>query len=99
MEAEIKWIENELAKRNIHPVWPWNREWPQSLYFGRFRPDSVQIRVSDHEKEFPSPDFRMARTVDILIKEGMTHDEVARALDEALGKFAKIEDEIAEDDL
>lgn len=86
-------IETELAKHDIYPV-NLNKAWPTSLYYGRFRSDLLQIRVSDHEKPYPPRKVEIT----ILVRDGMSREEVFAAVHGAIQRFSEEENQIAREE-
>jgi hypothetical protein len=85
-------ITDMLTAHNIHSV-SQNRAWPQSLYFGRYGSDYLQIRVSDHEKKHLS-----RIEVNIYVGEKMSLDQVHETVNAAIEEFEDIENELAAED-
>lgn len=93
-EQEIfSYIDGVLAGHDIYSVNP-NRAAPDSVYYGGYRSDILQIRVSNHEKPYAANKIEIT----ILVHDGMTESEVSDAVDAAIEEYNTQADELAEAD-
>ena len=79
---------NHIFRRNRNGVWP------KSLYFGRYRGDLLQIRVSDYEKEYTPHILEIT----ILVDDEMTKGEVLAEVRDAIEELTKEEDQLLKEE-
>jgi len=87
-EAAVELIHKLLEENGIYPVGHGNRGWPESLYFGSWRSDLFQIRVSNHPKPYTSKKFE----VSIIIKGEMEEARIRAMVQEAMTGLKNAQD-------
>jgi hypothetical protein len=88
-------VEAKLNAADIHFVNPsGGGTFPlNSQYFGRYRSDVLQIRVSDHPSKYP----RHA-CVHIILRDGISEIELSGILDGAIRELSDMEDKLAREE-
>ena len=91
MNQAFEVVEAKLKAANIHAVnRPSGGTFPDSSqYFGRYRSDVLQIRVSDHPSKYP----RHA-CVHIILGDGISEFELSELVDGVILEFSKMENEL-----
>lgn len=89
----VKLVDDELAKHNIF-LMNSARAWPSSLYYGRYRPDLLRIRVSDH----PTANPRSPMEISIFIQDEATEPELTEKVRTVVKQFSEAEDALARED-
>jgi hypothetical protein len=94
-EEAFKFVEAKLHAAHIYVAnWKSEGTFPEkSQYFGRYRSDVLQIRVSDHSSEYP----RHAGP-HIILKDGMSEPELSAIVTKAVAEFGEMEDKFAKED-
>lgn len=81
-----------LAQSGIYSVNTFRSNEEPSQYFGRYRSDMIQIRVSDHVK----PYLPQGLEINILVRQGMSRDEVEKEVVRAVRELTEEENKLAE---
>lgn len=94
----IDLITAELGKHTIYETRP-NRSWPDSLYFGRYYREHFAIRISNHDLNYvPWEKWRATANITIIVREGMTREEVLQEVERAVAELTEHEDQLARDE-